>query len=385
MRRPPSKLPDVGESIFSTMSQLAAAHNAINLSQGFPDFECDPQLVELVSKYMREGHNQYAPMPGVSRLRERISEKVATQYQSHYHPQNEVTITAGATQAIFTAIGAVMCHGDEAIIFDPAYDAYEPAVRAFGGVSRRITLRAPSFAIDWQEVARMITPKTKLIIINNPSNPSARLLMADDLHELARLVHNTPICIISDEVYEHIVFDGRRYVSAAQVPELRDRTFVVASFGKLFHTTGWKVGYCLAPETLTAEFRKLHQFNVFSVNTPVQHALADYLERRETYLGLPEFFQHKRDLIVDALATSPFRTLPCEGSYFLLVDYSAISPLPELEFCTKLTQLHGIATIPVSAFYQQKLNQNLARICFAKKDETLKMALERLLRVREVV
>ncbi len=382
--RPPSKLPHVGASIFSAMSQLAASCDAINLSQGFPDFDCDPKLVELVTKYMRLGHNQYAPMPGVASLRERISEKTAEQHQAYYHPESEVTITAGATQAIFTAVGAIVGHGDEALIFDPAYDAYEPAIRAFGGTATRVALHAPTFKIDWEGVAQLLTPKTKLIIINNPTNPSARLLTEADLSALAGIVRGTSICIISDEVYEHIIFDGRSHASAAQHPELRQRTFVMASFGKLFHTTGWKIGYCLAPADLTTEFRKLHQFNVFSVNTPVQYALADYLTDKESYLSLNTFFQEKRDLLVHALAGTPFKPLPCEGTYFLLVNYEAVSQLPEGLFCTELAKQYGVATIPVSAFYDGGHEQSLARICFAKTTETLNRAIERLAKVAEI-
>lgn len=379
-----SKLPDVGLSIFSVMSQLAASCDAINLSQGFPDFDCDPGLVDLVAHHMRGGRNQYAPMAGVDALRERISEKMADQHRAYYHPQTEVTITAGATQAIFTAVGAVIGPGDEALIFDPAYDAYEPAVKAFGGVAKRIALYAPDFTVDWEAVSRLVSPKTKLVIINNPNNPSARVYSDADFRALVRLVRDTDIFILSDEVYEHIVFDGVQHHSAAQYSELRERAFVTASFGKLYHTTGWKVGYCLAPAALTAEFRKVHQFNVFSVNTPMQFAFADFMAEKEAYLGLSAFFQKKRDFLLDALGATRFKPLACQGTYFLLADYAAISELPEQAFCEELAKQHRVATIPVSAFYHGSVEQQTVRICFAKKTETLERAVERLLRVSEV-
>lgn len=379
-----SKLPHVGASIFSAMSELAASHQAINLSQGFPDFDSDPRLVELVVKHMRQGHNQYAPMPGVAALRERISEKNLEQHHAYYDPQREITITSGATQAIFTAIGTVIGAGDEALIFDPAYDSYEPAVSAFGGVATHISLHAPDFAIDWDTVAQRITDKTKLIIINNPNNPAARIFNEHDLNALVRLVRGTSIYIISDEVYEHIIFDGHQHLSAARFEELRERTFITASFGKLFHTTGWKIGYCLAPAHLTSEFRKIHQFNVFSVHTPAQYALADFLAEKDAYLNLSTFFEEKRNFVLDALAGTGFKPLECQGTYFLLVDYSAISELPEETFCNELTKQHQVATIPVSAFYRGGMEQHLARVCFAKKRETLERVLDRLVRVKEL-
>jgi len=379
-----SKLPDTGTSIFTRMSHLAARHGAINLSQGFPDFDCPPRLVELAGHYMQAGHNQYAPMAGVSVLRDRISAKVEAAIGSCYDPETEITVTTGATQALFTAMATLIRPGDEVILFEPAYDAYAPTVRIFGGIPRPVTLLAPDFSISWPEVAALMTDKTRLVVINSPNNPTARVFSDADYRELSRLFESRDCYLLSDEVYEHVVFDGTAHRSAAQYPELRDRAFVVASFGKLYHITGWKVGYCLAPRALMAEFRKVHQFNVFSVNTPIQYALADFLEAPDEYLDLPSFFQQKRDLLLRGLAGTQLRPLPCAGTYFLLADYSAISDQPELAFCEWLTREHGVATIPVAAFYSDAVNQRLIRICFAKRKETLEKATERLMRVKAV-
>lgn len=384
MTHPKSKLPDTGTSIFTRMSYLAARHGAINLSQGFPDFDCSPQLIESVGRYMRAGHNQYAPMAGVAALRERIGAKVDAATGVCYDPGTEITVTTGATQALFTAMATLIRPGDEVMLFEPAYDAYAPTVRLFGGIPRPVALLAPDFAINWPTVAALMTDKTRLIVINSPNNPTARVFSDADYRELSRLVAGRDCYLLSDEVYEHVVFDGSVHRSAAQYPELRERAFVVASFGKLYHITGWKVGYCLAPRALMAEFRKVHQFNVFSVNTPIQYALADFLETPEAYLALPAFFQEKRDLLLRGLAGTPFTPLPCAGTYFLLADYSAISDQPELAFCEWLTRQHGVATIPVAAFYSDAINQRLIRICFAKREETLEKALEHLLRVSTV-
>ncbi|SEK39695.1 methionine aminotransferase [Parapedobacter koreensis] len=379
-----SKLPNTAISIFTQMSQLAIQHHAINLSQGFPDFDCSPRLISMVERAMQAGHNQYAPMAGVIALREQISAKVEAVAGIYYHPETEITITAGATQALFTAIATVIHPGDEVILFEPAYDAYAPSVRVFGGIPKPVTLRAPDFAIDWRAVEGLMTPKTRLIIINSPNNPTARVLTDADYEQLARIIRDQHCYVLSDEVYEHIVYDGATHRSAAHHAELREHTFIVASFGKLYHTTGWKVGYCLAPAALMAEFRKVHQFNVFSVNTPVQYALADFLGYRDEYLGLGAFFQQKRNLMLAALAATRFRVLSCQGTYFLLADYSAISDLPEHVFCQELTTQHRVATIPISSFYHKEINQQLVRICFAKQSETLEQAAERLARVSEL-
>jgi len=381
---PMAKLPGTGISIFTEMSQLAARHQAINLSQGFPDFDCSPRLISLVEQYMRAGHNQYAPMAGVMALREQISAKVASVSRVVYHPENEITVTAGATQALFTAMATVIHPGDEVIVFEPAYDAYSPGIRVFGGVPIPVVLRGPDFRIDWEAVERLITPKTRLMIINSPNNPTGRVLTDDDYRRLSGIVARTGCYILSDEVYEHIVYDGGLHRSAAHYSELRERAFVVASFGKLYHITGWKVGYCLAPAALTAEFRKVHQFNVFSVNTPVQHALADFLQDREGYLGLAAFFQEKRDFLREGLAATRLRVLPCEGTYFLLADYATISELPERRFCEELTKRHQVAAIPVSAFYGEQTDQQLIRICFAKRSDTLAHAAERLAKISQI-
>lgn len=373
-----SKLPETGTSIFTEMSRLAAEHGAINLSQGFPDFDCSPRLISLVHRHLQAGRNQYAPMAGVGILREKISHKVAETMGVVYHPEIEITVTAGATQALFTAMAVVIRPGDEVLLFEPAYDAYAPAVRVFGGIPRPVSLTAPDFAIDWQAVDALVTDRTRLIVINSPNNPTGRLLDDADYRALERLAIRAGCFVLSDEVYEHIVYDGKSHRSVAHYAGLRERAFVVASFGKLYHITGWKVGYCLAPAELTVEFRKVHQFNVFSVNTPVQHALADYLDDREAYLTLPAFFQEKRDLLFSGLQTSGFRPLPCEGTYFVLADYSAISDLPERVFCELIIRKYGVALIPVSAFYADSRNQRLVRICFAKQQETLLQAVERL-------
>ena len=376
-----SKLPDTTTSIFTHMSQLALRHNAINLSQGFPDFDPSPRLISLVEQYLRMGNNQYAPMAGVGVLREQIGRKVAGTLGLAYDPEAEITITAGATQALFTVMATLIRPGDEVILFEPAYDAYAPAVQVFGGVPKPVVLMAPDFAIDWDAVAAVVTSRTRLIVINSPNNPTARILDEADYQQLSQLLQHRDCYVLSDEVYEHIAYDGLQHRSPAQYPSLRERTFVVASFGKLYHTTGWKVGYCLAPRELTTEFRKVHQFNVFSVNTPVQYALADFMKEAEEYLGLGAFFQKKRDFLLTALQETGFRPLPCQGTYFLVADYSAISNLPERAFCETLTEQHGIATIPIAAFYQHPINQHLIRICFAKQEQTLEQAVERLKRV----
>jgi len=369
-----SKLPTTPTSIFSRMTGLANAHGAINLSQGFPDFETSPALIDLVSKAMREGFNQYAPMPGDLSLRTTIAKKYADFYGINIHEADEITITAGGTQGLFTVISTLIEKGDEVIIFEPAYDSYKPAIELFGGIAKPIQLRAPQFAIDWNEVRAAITTKTKLIIINNPNNPTGRIFKKNDIQELERIVEDFDLLLLSDEVYEHIVLDGNKHLTVLSSEILRQRAFVVCSFGKLLHTTGWKLGYVISIPYLTAEFRKVHQFNVFSVNTPIQVAISSYLDNMNYYEQIPTLFEDKRDFVASRLANSRFKVLPVEGTYFMLLDYSAISDLDELAFAEEVTIQHKVATVPVSAFYSNQENQNLLRICFAKKLETLTSA-----------
>lgn len=376
-----SKLPNIGTNIFTTMTQFALRHNAVNLSQGFPDFDCSPDLIELVNESMKKGFNQYAPMSGVKELREEIAEKCEDLYGAVYHPENEITVTAGGSEAIFTAIASIVSKGDEVIIFEPAFDLYRPIIELFGGIVKEVILKAPGFKIDWENVRNLVSKKTKLIIINNPGNPSTITFKESDFQNLIEIIKDTEILLLSDEVYEHIVFDGQPFLSAAKFPELKDRTFLVASFGKLFHITGWKTGYCLAPEWLTKELRKVHQFNVFCVNTPVQHALAEFLKRKDEYLKLPAFFQEKRDFLMEGLNSTPFEVIKPEGSYFLLTDYSKISDMNDVEFTKWMTEKFKVATIPVSAFYKNSPEQKLVRFCFAKKKETLESSLELLRKI----
>jgi methionine aminotransferase len=377
----PSRLPRVGTTIFTVMSALAAERGAVNLGQGFPDFDCDPRLPEGVTAAMREGLNQYPPMAGVAPLREAIAAKTAQLYGHRYDAGSEITVTAGATQAILTAILCAVHPGDEVIVLEPCYDSYGPNIELAGGRIVRVALTAGSFRPDFQAIAAALSPRTRAIIINTPHNPSGTVWSAADLQSLADLLRPTDVLVIADEVYEHMVFDGQAHASVATHPELAARSFVVSSFGKTFHVTGWKVGYVAAPAALTAEFRKVHQFNVFTVNTPMQHGIARYLADPRPYLGLPAFYQRKRDRFRAGLAGTRLRLLPCEGTYFQCVDYSAISDQPEEAFCRWLTTELGVAAIPLSAFYEDGRNQRLARFCFAKKDETLDRALERLARL----
>ncbi len=378
---PPSRLPNVGTTIFTVMSALAAEKGAVNLGQGFPDFDCDPALPAAVAQAMAEGLNQYPPMAGVPVLREAIAAKIERLYGRRYDAGSEITVTAGATQAILTAILAVVGPGDEVIVLEPCYDSYVPNIELAGGTVVRVALTAGTFRPDFAAIAAAITPRTRAIITNTPHNPSGTVWHADDLEQLARLLAPTDIVLIADEVYEHMVYDGVPHASAATHPVLAARAFVVSSFGKTYHVTGWKVGYVAAPAALTAEFRKVHQFNVFTVNTPMQHALARFMADPKPYLELPAFYQRKRDLFRAGLAATKFRLLPCEGTYFQCVDYSAVSDLPEEAFCRWLTTEVGVAAIPLAAFYGDGRNQKLARFCFAKKDETLQRALERLARM----
>ena len=376
-----SRLPNVGTTIFTVMSALAQQHNAVNLGQGFPDFECDPALLDAVTHAMRSGLNQYPPMAGVPVLREAVADKIEAMYGRRYDASTEITITAGATQGILTIILATVHPGDEVIVLDPCYDSYEPNIELAGGVAVHVPLTPGSFAPDFARIAAAITKRTRAIIVNTPHNPSATVWSAAQMRELAELLRATDILVISDEVYEHMMFDGEAHQSAARSPELAARSFVVSSFGKTYHVTGWKVGYVAAPAVLMAEFRKVHQFNVFTVNTPMQHGLAHFMADASNHLGLPAFYQRKRDLFRAGLAKTRLRPLVTSGSYFQCVDYSAVSALPEAEFCAWLTSEIGVAAIPLSAFYQGGFEQRIARFCFAKKDETLNLALTRLARL----
>ena len=378
---PPSRLPKVGTTIFTVMSALAAEHQAVNLGQGFPDFEGDPALVEAVARAMREGHNQYPPMAGLPILREAVANKIEALYGRRYDAGTEITVTAGATQAILTAILAIVGPGDEVIVLEPSYDSYVPNIELAGGKVLRVALRAGSFRPDFDAIAAALSPRTRAILVNSPHNPSATIWRRADLDRLAEILRPTDALLIADEVYEHMVYDGERHASASAHPELAARAFVVSSFGKTFHVTGWKIGTVAAPAALTAEFRKVHQFNVFTVNTPMQHGLARYLANPAPYLDLPAFYQGKRDLFRAGLAGTRFRLLPSEGSYFQVVDYSAISTLGEADFCRWLTTEIGVAAIPLSAFYDDGRDQGLARFCFAKRDATLHTALDRLARL----
>ena len=376
-----TKLPAVGTTIFSVMSALAAEKNAVNLGQGFPDFDCDPKLVDSVTDAMSKGLNQYPPMPGVPVLRQAISNKLLKLHGRNYNPDTETTVTAGATQAIITVILAIVHPGDEVIVLEPCYDSYVPNIELAGGVVVRVPLFPGTFRPDFDKISAAITPKTRAILINSPHNPSATVWTEADMLKLQDLLAPTDVLLISDEVYEHMVFDaekGQIHQSAARFAGLAARAFIVSSFGKTYHVTGWKVGFVAAPAALMAEFRKVHQFNVFTVNTPVQHGLAKYMANERAYLDLPAFYQRKRDLFRAGLATTRFKLLPSEGSYFQCVDISDVSDLNEADFCKWLTTEIGVAAIPLSAFYGNGFDQHVVRFCFAKKDETLNAALARL-------
>ncbi|WP_298231813.1 pyridoxal phosphate-dependent aminotransferase [uncultured Azohydromonas sp.] len=377
----PSRLPQVGTTIFTVMSALAHAHGAVNLGQGFPDFEGDPRLVDAVGEAMRSGLNQYPPMTGVPALRAAVADKVQALYGHRYDADSEITITAGATQAILTAILCCVHPGDEVIVLEPCYDSYAPNIELAGGTVVRVPLMPGSFRPDLARIAAAITPRTRLLIINTPHNPGASVWTRQEMQQLAEILRPTDVLLLSDEVYEHMVYDGRAHVSAASVAELAARAFIVSSFGKTYHVTGWKVGFVAAPAPLSAEFRKVHQFNVFTVNTPMQHGLAHYMADPAPYLELSGFYQRKRDLFRAGLQATRLRPLQTEGSYFQCVDYSALSDLPEAEFCRFLTTEIGVAAIPLSAFYAGGFEQRVVRFCFAKKDETLQMALQRLARL----
>lgn len=376
-----TKLPDVGTSIFAVMSKMAIDNSAINLSQGFPDFNCSEHLVGLVNHFMKKGFNQYAPMPGIVELRKQIALKVKRDYGREYDFENEITVTAGATQALYTAFSAIIRTGDEVIIFEPAYDSYIPAIAANSGIPISIKLNQKDFSIPWEEVEKSITSKTKCIVINSPHNPTGAILRDGDISQLEKLVKDKNIFIISDEVYEHIIFDKQRHQSFACSDELAKRSFIISSFGKTFHTTGWKMGYCCAPKALTTEFRKFHQFIVFAVNTPIQLAIAEFLKDEKNITELPQFYQTKRNLFSSLLKGSKFIFRKCDGTYFQLLDYSNISSKNDIEFSEYLVKEIGVAVIPLSPFYKNGSDDKLIRVCFAKKDEVLQQASRKLIQL----
>jgi methionine transaminase len=374
----PSRLPRVGTTIFTVMSALASEWEAVNLGQGFPDFDCDPALVDAVTAAMRAGHNQYPPMAGLPALRDAVSTKIESLYGHRYDPSSEITVTAGATQAILTAVLCCVSPGDEVIVLEPCYDSYAPNIELAGGVVVRVPLTPRTFRPDFKAIAAALSPRTRAIIVNSPHNPTATVWTRSEWQQLAGLLLSTNVLLISDEVYEHMVYDGVPHVSASALPELAARAFVVSSFGKTFHVTGWKIGTVAAPIPLMAEFRKVHQFNVFTVNTPMQHGLAQYLLDPKPYLELPAFYQRKRDLFLQGLQTTRLKPLHTAGTYFQCVDYRQVSDLKEAAFCEWLTREIGVAAIPLAAFYEGGFEQGIVRLCFAKKDETLLRALERL-------
>jgi methionine aminotransferase len=376
-----SKLPEVGVTIFTVMSKLSNDHDAINLSQGFPDFDVDPDLLTLVDKFMRSGHNQYAPMQGVRTLRERISEKALELYQADYDPGSEITVTSGATEALYAAISAVVHPGDEVIVLEPAFDSYVPVIMLNGGIPVYVEYKFPDYRIDWNDVRNALSPRTRLIILNSPHNPTGAVFTDSDIAELKNILRDTDVLILSDEVYEHIIFDGIRHESICRYPELHQRSFVVSSFGKTYHTTGWKIGYCLAPAPLTKEFQRVHQFLTFAANTPIQYAYAQFMNNKNIYMSLPAFYQQKRDKFLSLIQGSRFKALPCRGTYFQMLDYSAISDESDVEFSKRMTIEYGVASIPPSVFYHRHVDHKVLRFCFAKKDETLEKAAERLCRI----
>lgn len=373
-----SKLPHVGTTIFTVMSGLANEYGAINLSQGFPNFPASPDLIDLVTKYMRKGFNQYAPMSGIKELREIIAQKTFDLYKVNYNPNTEITVTSGGTEALFSAISAVVTQGDEVIVFEPAYDSYVPAIQLNGGIPVFISLESPDFNINWERVKNKISDKTKLIIVNTPHNPTGAVLNSKDLSELASIVENTNIFLIGDEVYEHIIFDGLPHLSLMTNSILQERSFIISSFGKTFHVTGWKVGYCVAPAYLTTEFRKVHQFLTFSTFTPVQYAIAEFLKNPNNYLNLPAFYEKKRNKFLDSIIKSRFTFIPSKGSYFQNLSYQAITDENDYDLAIRLTKEIGVASVPVSVFYHDKQDNKILRFCFAKDDETIEKAGEKL-------
>jgi len=377
-----SKLPKTGTTIFTVMSALAAEQKAINLAQGFPDFSCSPKLIDLVHHYMKQGMNQYAPMPGVMKLREKIAEKTQALYSAVYNPDTEITITPGGTHALYAAITAFVGECDEVVVIEPCYDSYVPAILLNGGRPVFVELKYPDYKVDWNEVKKLITYKTKMIIINTPHNPTGVTLNAQDMMKLEKIVKNQDVIVLSDEVYEHILFDGLEHQSVARYPGLAERSIIVSSFGKTYHTTGWKMGYVVAPANLMVEFRKVHQFMCFSANTPVQHALADFIEDRSAYLELSAFYQAKRDYFQQLVKGSKFKLFPCEGSYFQLLGYQKITQEKDTDFAVRLTREHKVASIPTSVFYHKKTDNQVLRFCFAKEKETLEKAAEQLQKVK---
>lgn len=380
-----SKLPDIKETIFTTMSVLAQQHNAINLGQGFPDFPMSSELIERVHHYMQTGHNQYVHMNGLPQLRKALAEKVLHLYNNNINADDEITVTPGATYAIYTALTTVLQPGDEVIVFEPAYDSYIPNIEINGGVPVLIELKYPDYKIDWAEVKARITSRTKMIMLNTPHNPTGSVITANDIKQLAALVKNTNIFILSDEVYEHLIFDDKPHESILKYPELYSRSFVTFSFGKTFHCTGWKMGYCIAPPSLMKEFRKVHQFNCFTCNSPIQFAIADVIKNKDSYAGLPAFMQQKRDYFQNLMSKTKFTPLPSYGSYFQIYSYKDISNESEREFAIRLTKDYGVATIPVSAFYKTATDNKVLRFCFAKKEETLAASVEKLMKVKRLI
>lgn len=376
------KLPDVGTSIFAVMSKMAQEHSAINLSQGFPDFEVSKELIGLVNKYMSNGFNQYAPMPGVPALREQIGTMLKSRFNHTADPDTEITITSGATEALFNTITSLVSAGDEVILFDPAYDSYDPVILLSGGIPVHLTLKQPDFSIDWSEVEQNINERTRMIMINTPHNPSGAVLTEEDMLRLEKIAMKYPdLLIVSDEVYEHIIFDNYKHASVLRYPVLAERSVAIFSFGKTFHATGWKVGYAIAPPHITAEIRKLHQFVTFSVNTAVQLAIAEYLKTEHHYELLPKFYQEKRDLFLDQIKDSAFVPIPCHGTYFQSLSYKEISDLPDMKMAEHLTKTHSIASIPISAFYKSGQDDKILRFCFAKSEETIEKAAKILCRI----
>ncbi len=375
----PSKLPQLGTTIFTVMSRLAQEVQAINLSQGFPDFECHPQLIDLVTHYMKKGANQYAPMAGMPALREQISIKTEETYRIAPNPEKEITVVSGASEAIFNALAAVVRPGDEVIIFEPAYDLYQPIIELFGGKAIPVPLHPDDYAIQWTLFQQALNEKTKVVMINSPHNPSGTALKAEDMQQLNEIAQNQDFIIISDEVYEHIIFDGQEHQSVLRYPELRQRSFAIFSFGKTFHATGWKIGYCIAPEYFTQEFRKIHQYNTFATFTPAQLALADFLKEKEHYLSLADFYQERRDRFRALMQATPFKLLPCEGTYFQVASYGHLSQEKDTAYTERLTRQVGVATIPLSPFYIDGQDHKAIRFCFAKKYETMEQAVEKII------
>jgi len=376
-----SKLPNTGTNIFSVMTALAQEHQSINLAQGFPDFACSKELISLVNSYMVKGFNQYAPMPGVMKLRERIAEKTENLYGAKFDPDKEITITPGGTHGIYAAISAVVGEGDEVVVLEPCYDSYVPAISLNGAKAVFYELKYPDYKVDWEEVKKLINFKTRMIVINTPHNPTGAIFTDQDMLKLQKILDNTDVIVLSDEVYEHIIFDKQIHQSVARFPKLSERSIIISSFGKTYHTTGWKMGYVLAPENITKEIRKVHQFMAFSANTPIQYALADYLENESAYLSLGQFYEEKRNYFQKLVQGSNFKILPCHGSYFQLLNYAKITKERDIEFAARLTKEHKIASIPTSVFYHKNNDNNVLRFCFAKQNETLEKAAEQLMKV----